>query len=97
MLADVIAARVRMARGEAHLSQGEMGQRSGLSQSKLSDIEKGIGRVAVDDLIAIAHAVDKPLLWFLGEDNTPTQAVIPASVLDELLLAVANLKAKYSR
>ena len=55
------------ARGRAGLTQKEMAAKSGLTQSNISNIEKGITRPTIDSLKKIADATGKRLVIQFGD------------------------------
>jgi transcriptional regulator with XRE-family HTH domain len=61
-----MVARLRQARGEAGLTQAEVGRRLGVRQNFVSRAETGERRLDVVDLARFAAIYGKPLEWFLG-------------------------------
>jgi transcriptional regulator with XRE-family HTH domain len=63
LTSDVITRRVgqqiRKIRREAEVSQEELARRTGLSRQLISRQERGVRRIAVDDLVLIAVALDR--------------------------------------
>lgn len=58
---------VRTARKGAGLTQKQLAERSGLTQSNLSNIEKGTTRPTIDSLKKIADATGRRLVIRFGE------------------------------
>lgn len=55
------------ARDNAGLTQKQLAQRSGLTQSNISNIEKGVSRPTIESLKKIADATGKRLMIVFGD------------------------------
>jgi len=65
-----IGRRIRIAREEAGLTQGELGNHLGVSHAAISDLERGIlKKIDVFDLEKIARILGKPMAYFLGRET----------------------------
>ncbi len=73
-LARLLGWRVRAARVFRGLPAGELAERAGLERSRLGRLERGTCEMEVDELVAVAQALELSLLYFLEE---------PASVREE--------------
>jgi transcriptional regulator with XRE-family HTH domain len=60
-----IGYRIQMAREELGLNQKDLAEKLGISQSSLSNYEKGKRRLYLADLQKIAQALEKPTDYFL--------------------------------
>lgn len=56
---ETVGSRIRAIRNELHLTQVELSKRSGVSQSAISDIEKGVKSPSVETLQMIAEALGR--------------------------------------
>lgn len=69
-----MALRLRLAREQTGLSQGDVARQFGLAQSIVSDIEGARRRVDVAELIVLAALYDRPPCHFLpphGHEEIP--------------------------
>ena len=60
-----IGFRIQMAREEQNINQKELAEKIGISQSSLSNYEKGKRRLYIADLEKFAEALNKPTDYFL--------------------------------
>ena len=65
---------LRKARG---MTQTQLGQRIGVKQARVADIEKNPGAVGLDQLLQVLHALDARLL--IADTRRYTEAPLPAS------------------
>ena len=84
---DRVAARVRALRKARHWTQAELGHKLGLSQARLSEIERGKGSFTAEQLIALLHLFNVDIGEFLP----------PANVDDELQNALIRHGATHLR
>lgn len=63
-----VGQRIRQAREEARLTQEQLAQRLGMSDSGLTLWEKGTRRIPLDQLERIAVELGKPMWYFLGAE-----------------------------
>lgn len=77
-----IGNRIRQAREEQGLSQGDLAAKLGFSRTAINYYENGKRRIAIDDLYILARALGKPLSFFLGDAAEPPA---PAEALREVL------------
>lgn len=63
-VSDYIRNHIRQFREEAGMSQAELGEKIGKSNSNISDIERGRLEVSAADLATIADALNKPITYF---------------------------------
>jgi Zn-dependent peptidase ImmA (M78 family)/DNA-binding XRE family transcriptional regulator len=80
----ILASRLRDARNEAELSQGELAQRLGVSQAAVSSWEAGTRQPGVDDLYAIADQLDIEVFDLLPRRPGPPLRVALRAVADQL-------------
>ena len=85
------AERVRAARKKAGLSQTQLAGKAGLSQTTISDIERGRNEGS-RDVVALARALKVEADWLVNGGNTPKQAKpekppLPRLTPDQLMLA----------
>jgi len=98
-----IGRRIQAAREEAGLSQAELAQRIGCTQSALSNYELGKRRLPLATLEQIARALGRPLSYFLemGGQRPPGDGVFRLLLEDRLLqgilMAAAELPAEERR
>jgi len=65
-----IGNRIRAARIDAMMSQTALGRAIGVTFQQIQKYEKGANQVAPARMVAIARALDRPLLWFF--EGLPT-------------------------
>lgn len=92
-----IGLRIQIAREDARLNQKELADLLGLSQSTLSNYEKGKRKFYLAQLQAIAQQLGKPLDYFLRPldaetEDDPDRLVIEAIDIDELPEIIMILK-----
>lgn len=61
--------RIRAARRDANLSQGQLAASLNTTQSAISLYEAGQRSVGIDMLVNVARILNRPLHYFLGEDG----------------------------
>src|SRR5512147_3093640 len=61
--------RIRTARRDAGMSQGQLAQALNTTQSAISLYEAGQRSVGIDMLLNVARILNRPLHYFLGEDG----------------------------
>lgn len=61
--------RIRLARHDAHLTQGELAEILGTSQGVISNVETGVSTIDAPDLPRWAAALKKPIMYFYGESE----------------------------
>lgn len=61
--------RIRAARRDAGMSQGQLAQALNTTQSAISLYEAGQRSVGIDMLLNVARILNRPLHYFLGEDG----------------------------
>lgn len=83
-----IAGRLRLARENAGLSQGQVAKRLGWHRPTLSEVEAGRRKVSADELASLAKLYDVNTSWVLGEEAEPEAATdrarLAARQLDRL-------------
>lgn len=65
----MIASRIKMARLNKNLSQGQLGALIGVSDATICNYEKGSRRPSIEKLVAIANALTTTLDYLLGQDK----------------------------
>lgn len=65
----VLGSRIRTARRDASMSQGQLAQALNTTQSAISLYEAGQRSVGIDMLLNVARILNRPLHYFLGEDG----------------------------
>jgi transcriptional regulator with XRE-family HTH domain len=66
-----IGKRVREAREEMGMTQGDLGRRwGGRSHAAVSDIERGTTRLTASGLAELAQILNKPVTFFYGEKTS---------------------------
>ena len=63
-----VGRRIRQARRAAKLTQGQLGDKIGLTFQQVQKYEKGVNRVSAGTLYEIAKVLDIPISWFFDED-----------------------------
>ncbi len=81
----LIARRIRQARQQAGLTQGQIAVRLGLHRPTVSEIEAGRRQVTASELRDLADVFGVRLSWLAGEHVEPTLAS------DELRIAARDL------
>lgn len=64
-----LGARIRAARRDAGLSQGQLAEKLATTQSAISLYEAGQRSVGIDLLLSVARILNRPLHYFLGEEG----------------------------
>src|SRR6266542_4569294 len=64
---EVIASKVRSLRGERHWTQAELSKRLGLSQNRLSEIERGQGSFTAEQFLTILRLFNVSVTHFAAE------------------------------
>ena len=67
---------LRKARG---MTQTQLGQRIGVKQARVADIEKNPGAVGLDQLLQVLHALDARLL--IADTRRYAMGPLPASIV----------------
>jgi transcriptional regulator with XRE-family HTH domain len=62
---EAIGEKIRQAREDAHMTQGQLAEHAHVSQGNISDFERGMLQVNALDLFLIAHELDKPAAYFV--------------------------------
>lgn len=65
----MLGQRIRQARRDAGMSQGQLAQLLNTTQSAISLYEAGQRSVGIDMLLNVARILNRPLHYFLGEDG----------------------------
>ncbi len=61
--------RVRKARRDANMTQGELSERLGVSQGVVSNVETGVSTIDAPDLPHWAEVLSKPIMYFFVEED----------------------------
>ena len=64
-----LAERLRIAREQAGLSQGQVARLLGLHRPSVSEIEAGRRKVSADELVALARIYGVSSAWLTGEED----------------------------
>jgi transcriptional regulator with XRE-family HTH domain len=64
-----LGTRIRSARRDAGMSQGQLAQALNTTQSAISLYEAGQRSVGIDMLLNVAKILNRPLHYFLGDDG----------------------------
>lgn len=64
-----LGSRIRSARRDAGLSQGQLAEKLATTQSAISLYEAGQRSVGIDMLLSVARILNRPLHYFLGEEG----------------------------
>jgi Zn-dependent peptidase ImmA (M78 family)/DNA-binding XRE family transcriptional regulator len=80
----VLASRLRVARDEADMTQGELARRLGVSQAAVSSWESGTRQPGVDDLYAIADELEIEVYDLLPRRAGPPVRITLRAVADQL-------------
>ncbi|GAB4323017.1 MAG: hypothetical protein Kow0010_04130 [Dehalococcoidia bacterium] len=65
----MLGQRIRKARRDAGMSQGQLAESLNTTQSAISLYEAGQRSVGIDMLLNVARILNRPLHYFLGEDG----------------------------
>ena len=99
-----IASRLRLARENAGLTQGQVAKKVGWHRPTLSEVEAGRRRVSADEVSNLAHLYGVSINWLLGEEQEADSASARARLaarelgkltdddLDRLLELIQSLK-----
>jgi Zn-dependent peptidase ImmA (M78 family)/DNA-binding XRE family transcriptional regulator len=71
-----IGARIKRAREQQGLTQGELGERVGKTQTAISYWEAGRRSPDVDDIVAVADALDVEVTYFFGRTESKPRGVL---------------------
>ena len=83
--------RIRQAREDAGLSQRDIARLYGVSQSKVSDIERGRVQVSAGQLLEIATLLSKPITFFFPSASTNRElSKLEAELLDAFRALPSN-------
>lgn len=95
----VIAERLRAAREQKNLSQGDIEQKTGLLRCYISRVENGHTVPAVETLEKLARAFDMPLYQLLYDGEEPPQpdAMRPPQASAHALWGASGKEARYLR
>ena len=82
----LLGQRIRQARRDAGMSQGQLAESLNTTQSAISLYEAGQRSVGIDMLLNVARILNRPLHYFLGEDGAMLYVRDSqiASLVDEL-------------
>jgi transcriptional regulator with XRE-family HTH domain len=84
--------RIRSARNEANLTQGQLAEKAYLRQATISDMEKGKREPSVSELLSISFVLSKPLAYFFPKGQAYVIDETSLSKLEqELILNARNL------
>jgi transcriptional regulator with XRE-family HTH domain len=67
--------RIRAKRKELHLSQSDLAERTGMTASFISQVERGVTSPSIDSLYRISQALQVPVFHFLLEPETESPVV----------------------
>lgn len=67
MDAKKIGKKIKLARIELDMTQGDLAQEAGLIQNSISKYERGLSLPTLDALEKLAKALKKPYTYFLGK------------------------------
>jgi len=73
MSIDEIAARIKKARKDAHMTQAEAAAHLGITYQAISNYERGVTRIDTDTLVKLCSIYNVPLSDILGTKTTPAQ------------------------
>lgn len=74
-----IPERLRIAREQAGLSQGQVARLLGLHRPSISEIEAGRRKVSAEELLELARIYDVNIAWLAGEES-PAEAGFDARI-----------------
>jgi transcriptional regulator with XRE-family HTH domain len=86
-LDQAIGERIRDAREEDGLTLQGLAAQVGLSHQQLQKYEVGVNRICASRLYHVALALDRPVMWFYGEENSQ-----PAKLTSSERKAVTNAR-----
>ncbi len=91
---ETVAQRLRMHMGDKKIARSKLALASGIKRSALSNKLDGRSEFSIDEIVAIAHALNRSWIWVLtGRDDLPGgggDASVPAG---ESLLSGSNRRA----
>lgn len=70
-----LGGRIRAKRKELHLSQSDLAQRTGMTASFISQVERGVTSPSIDSLYKISRALGVPVFHFLLEPEAKCPVV----------------------
>ncbi len=90
--------RIRKARRDANLTQGELADKLGISQGVISNVETGVSTIDAPDLPVWAEVLNKPIMYFyVDEDLNPQEralsvlSMFPEDRLEFVLQMLENM------
>lgn len=90
--------RIRRARLDADLTQGQLAERLGISQNSVSNVETGVSTIDAPDLPVWADALHKPVMFFLIDSNMTVVdraaailSMVPEDRLEFILQMLENM------
>lgn len=91
---ETVAQRLRMHMGDKKIARSKLALASGIKRSALSNKLDGRSEFSIDEIVAIAHALNRSWIWVLTGQNGPDSppgggggSAIPA---DESLLSESD-------
>jgi transcriptional regulator with XRE-family HTH domain len=88
---EAIGERVKAARRESGMSQGELGAELGVTFQQIQKYEKGKNRIPADRLVVVASIFGKPLSFFLGEEGSNGTVTNPDALYTQLFASKDGL------
>lgn len=77
-----IGRRIQQARIQAKLSRALLGNRLGVSATRIADYERGARRLPVSTLFELGAALSKPVLYFFNEaPRSPAQGSVESGLV----------------
>lgn len=70
---EIVGHRIRVRRVDMKMKQCELAEAVDMPQSQLSEIERGIKSLRVDQLMLVAYILKCTASYLLGEDDQPTR------------------------
>lgn len=87
-----LAARLRAAREQAGLSQGQVAKLLGLQRPAISEIEAGRRRVQSDELTNFARIYDVSVTWLLSQDDEGVDPAVELAARELVKLQKGDLQ-----
>ncbi len=89
---NVLVSRLRLAREQAGLSQGQVAKMLGLHRPSISEIEAGRRKVSTEELTEMAHMYGVSTSWLLNDNDDTAMSDVDQARVELAARELARLK-----